>query len=244
MKRIILLACALPTVVMAQQKPKPVTPKPVTVKPVAKPVQSLKSSLDSLSYAFGASIGKNLKMSNVDNLNYDQLVQGFKDAMGKGGKVKMDDGTCNMVIQTQMQKMAGKGAEKEKTAGAKFMAENKKRKGVVTTASGLQYEIITVGTGIKPKATDTIVAHYAGSLTNGTEFESSYKNGSPITYPANQLVPGWTEALQMMPAGSKWRLFIPSDLGYGDRGSGQIPGGATLIFEMELLEVKPVAKSN
>ena len=191
MKRIILLACALPTLVMAQQKPKPAAPKPATTKPV----QTFKSSLDSLSYAFGASIGKNLKMSNVDNLNYDQLVQGFKDAMGKGGKVKLDEGTCNMVIQTQMQKMAGKGAEKEKAAGAKFLAANKKRKGVITTASGLQYEVITMGTGIKPQASDTVVAHYAGSLINGKEFQSSYTAGQPITYPANQLVPGWTEAI-------------------------------------------------
>lgn len=242
MKRILLLACALPTLAMAQQKKQPAATKPVA-KPAA-PAQAFKSSLDSLSYAFGASIGRNLKMSNVDNLNYTLLLQGFKDAMNKGGKVKMDDNTCNMVIQTQMQQMAGKGAAKEKAAGAKFLAENRKRKGVVALPSGLQYEVITMGTGVKPKAADTVVAHYAGSLINGTEFESSYKNGSPITYPANQLVRGWTEALQMMPVGSKWKLYIPSDLGYGDRGSGQIPGGATLIFEMELLEVKPVATSN
>jgi FKBP-type peptidyl-prolyl cis-trans isomerase len=127
-----------------------------------------------------------------------------------------------------------------KAEGKKFLAENKKRSGVVELPSGLQYEIIKAGNGPIPKATDTIVAHYAGSLLDGKEFQSSYKIGEPIRYPANRLVKGWTEALIRMPAGSKWKLYIPSELGYGDYGQGQdIPGGATLIFEMELLEVIP-----
>lgn len=126
----------------------------------------------------------------------------------------------------------------DKEAGAKFLEENKKRPGVITLPSGLQYEIITKGTGPIPKATDTVKANYIGMLIDGKEFDNSYKRGEPITIPVTGVIRGWIEALEMMPVGSKWKLFIPSDLGYGDRGAGGvIPGGAALIFEMELLEI-------
>ena len=133
--------------------------------------------------------------------------------------------------------MSGKaGAEKE--AGKKFLAENKKRPGVIELPNGLQYEILKAGTGEKPKATDTVKAHYAGSLINGQEFDNSYKRGEPLEIPVSGVIQGWVQALQMMPVGSKWKLYIPSDLGYGDRGAGgAIPGGAALIFEIELLEI-------
>lgn len=126
----------------------------------------------------------------------------------------------------------------DKEAGKKFLEENKKRPEVVTLPSGLQYEVITKGTGPIPKATDTVRANYAGMLIDGTEFDNSYKRGQPITIPVTGVIAGWVEALQMMPVGSKWKLYIPSDLGYGDRGAGgAIPGGAALIFEIELLDI-------
>ena len=125
-----------------------------------------------------------------------------------------------------------------KEEGRKFLADNKKRPGVVELPSGLQYEIIKQGTGEKPKATDTIKAHYAGTLINGQEFDNSYKRGEPIILPVGGVIQGWVQALQLMPVGSKWKLYIPSDLGYGDRGAGSaIPGGSALIFEIELLEI-------
>ena len=132
----------------------------------------------------------------------------------------------------------GNKALTEKEAGQKFLAENKKRAGVVELPSGLQYEIIKQGNGPIPKATDTVKAHYAGTLINGQEFDNSYKRGEPIVIPVTGVIQGWVQALQLMPVGSKWKLYIPSDLGYGDRGAGgAIPGGAALIFEIELLDI-------
>ncbi len=126
----------------------------------------------------------------------------------------------------------------KKLIGTKFLAENKKRTGVFTTASGLQYEILTKGTGPQPALSDTISAHYRGALLNGKEFDNSYKRGEPLSIPVAGVIPGWTEALQLMPVGSKWKLFIPSELAYGDYGAGQdIPGGATLVFDIELIGI-------
>ena len=131
--------------------------------------------------------------------------------------------------------MAKNNAEKEK--GAKFLEENKKKPGIVTLPDGLQYEIITKGTGAIPTAADTVKANYAGALLNGQEFDNSYKRGEPLIIPVSGVIRGWTEALQLMPVGSKWKLYIPSELGYGDRGAGAIPGGATLEFTIELLDI-------
>ena len=129
-------------------------------------------------------------------------------------------------------------ANAEKETGSKFLEANKKKPGVTTLPSGLQYEVITKGTGPVPTATDTVKANYVGTLIDGKEFDNSYKRGEPITIPVNGVIRGWTEALQLMPVGSKWKLYIPSDLGYGDRGAGgAIPGGAALIFEIELLDI-------
>jgi FKBP-type peptidyl-prolyl cis-trans isomerase len=143
-----------------------------------------------------------------------------------------------MTIQTKLMQYMNSKSSAVKEEGKKFLAENKKRPGVIELPNGLQYEIIRQGTGEKPKATDTVKAHYAGSLINGTEFDNSYKRGQPLVIPVSGVIQGWVQALQMMPVGSKWKLFIPSDLGYGDRGAGgAIPGGAALIFEIELLEI-------
>lgn len=246
MKKILVLAAALPVFAMAQKTTKPATPaKPsIAVKPtVKKPATpaakgTLKSSLDSLSYALGTRIALNLNANNIDTLSYAAFVDGIKDVLKKK-TLKFDDNACNNIINTKLQEMASKGSAKEKEASAKFLAENKKKAGVTTTASGLQYEVITMGTGIKPTAEDTVVCHYAGTLINGKEFDNSYKRGEPISFPVTGVIKGWTEAVQLMPKGSKWKLYIPSELGYGDRGAGQdIPGGAALIFEVELVDVK------
>ncbi len=239
MKKVFLLVVILPTLILAQQ-PKKVAPKrPVTntTKTVA-PKNSLKTGLDTLSYALGTRIALNLTANNIDSLSYIAFTDGVRDALRKA-KLKFTDEECNSIINIKMQEMAGKGSAKEREASAKFLEANKKNTGVITTASGLQYQIITVGTGIKPTADDTVVCHYAGTLINGKEFDNSYKRGEPISFPVTGVIKGWTEALQLMPKGSKWKLFIPSELGYGDRGAGQdIPGGAALIFEVELVDVK------
>jgi FKBP-type peptidyl-prolyl cis-trans isomerase FklB len=143
-----------------------------------------------------------------------------------------------MTVQKQMQEFTSNKAQGQKEESKNFLAENKKRPGVVELPNGLQYEIIKEGTGEKPKATDTVKAHYAGSTIDGKEFDNSYKRGEPLQIPVGGVIQGWVQALQMMPVGSKWKLFIPSDLGYGDRGAGgAIPGGAALIFDIELIEI-------
>lgn len=237
MKKILLLLTALPVVAIAQKTTKPTAPaKAVVAKAPVKKVY--KSGLDSLSYALGTRIALNLNANNIDTLNYNAFVDGIKDVLKKS-TLKFDDNTCNEIINVQLQKLASKGSQKEKDASAKFLAANKKKAGVITTASGLQYEVITMGTGIKPTAEDTVVCHYAGTLINGKEFDNSYKRGEPISFPVTGVIKGWTEAVQLMPKGSKWKLYIPSELGYGDRGAGgDIPGGAALIFEVELVDVK------
>ncbi|MBI3718706.1 MAG: FKBP-type peptidyl-prolyl cis-trans isomerase [Sphingobacteriales bacterium] len=219
--------------VMAQPKTK------VAARPVAKtPIASLKTKLDSLSYAFGQSVASQLKNVEVKDLNYAIFRKGVEDGM-KGAKSAMSSEQMNNCLNEHFMGEKMKEVNAAKAEGKKFLAENKKRSGVIELPNGLQYEIIKTGNGPVPKVSDTIVAHYAGTLLNGKEFDNSYKRGEPIRYPANHLVKGWTEALTRMPAGSKWKLYIPSDLGYGDYGQGEIPGGAVLVFEMELLEVIP-----
>jgi FKBP-type peptidyl-prolyl cis-trans isomerase FklB len=179
-----------------------------------------------------------LNANNIDSLSYTAFVDGIKDVLKKS-TLKFDDNTCNTIINTKLQEMASKGSKKEKEAGEKFLAANKKKVGVTTTASGLQYEVVTMGTGVKPTSEDTVVCHYAGTLVSGKEFDNSYKRGEPISFPVTGVIKGWTEALQLMPKGSKWKLYIPSELGYGDRGAGgDIPGGSALIFEVELIDIK------
>jgi FKBP-type peptidyl-prolyl cis-trans isomerase FklB len=238
MKKILLLLTALPVVAIAQKTIKPTAPAKKAVVAKAPVKKVYKSGLDSLSYALGTRIALNLNANNIDTLNYNAFVEGIKDVLKKS-TLKFDDNTCNEIINVQLQKLASKGSQKEKDASAKFLAANKKKAGVITTASGLHYEVITMGTGIKPTAEDTVVCHYAGTLINGKEFDNSYKRGEPISFPVTGVIKGWTEAVQLMPKGSKWKLYIPSELGYGDRGAGgDIPGGAALIFEVELVDVK------
>jgi FKBP-type peptidyl-prolyl cis-trans isomerase FklB len=195
------------------------------------------NSIDSLSYSIGVQVAEYYKTQGVEKINGDFVKKAFDDVLNNK-KLIISEDACNMNIQQKLQQFMSKKISGDKEAGAKFLEENKKRPGVVTLPSGLQYEIITKGTGPIPKSTDTVKANYAGTLIDGTEFDNSFKRGAPITIPVTGVIRGWVEALEMMPVGSKWKLFIPSDLGYGDRGAGgAIPGGAALIFDIELLEI-------
>ena len=208
--------------------------KPMTVKT---PVKATLSSTDSLSYAMGVQTAEYYKTQGVEKIN-TALVKKAYDDVYTNKILLISPEQCNMTVQKKLQEFMSQKSNVEKEAGAKFLEENKKKPGVITLPSGLQYEIITKGTGPLPKATDTVKANYIGSLIDGKEFDNSYKRGEPIIIPLTTVIRGWVEALQLMPVGSKWKLYIPSDLGYGDRGAGgAIPGGATLIFEIELLDI-------
>lgn len=204
----------------------------------------LKTQLDSVSYCIGLDIGKNLQRQSVE-VNPNVLARGIGDvASGKTALLTDEQVHATLtafqqqVREQQQEKMKAAG-EKARQEGEKFLAENKKEKGVTTLPSGLQYKVLTMGTGPKPKAEQTVKVHYKGTLIDGTEFDSSYKRGEPTVYPVNGFVKGWIEALQLMPVGSKWQLFVPSDLAYGEAGAGQvIPPNATLIFEIELLSIE------
>lgn len=204
----------------------------------------MKTTIDSVSYAIGADIGANLKRSKMDSLNVDLMAVGLQD--GLDSALKLDAETLQAVMQSFMMKMQAermaeeqKAGEDNRLAGEAFLAENGKRTGVVTTPSGLQYEVITMGTGPKPIESDRVKVHYTGTLINGEVFDSSVERGEPATFGVGQVIRGWVEGLQLMPTGSKWKLFIPSDLAYGPSGGpgGAIPGNSALIFEVELLEV-------
>ena len=204
----------------------------------------LKTDKDKVSYSIGLDIGTNFKRQSVD-LDQKALAAGIADGLS-GGKPLLTEDEVRKVLAQFQQQMAAKAqqlaqqlAEKNQKEGEVFLAENKKKKGVITLPSGLQYQVITAGTGKIPKATDTVTTHYRGTLIDGTEFDSSYKRGEPASFPVNGVIKGWTEALQLMKVGSKWQLFIPSNLAYGPQGAGQVIGpNATLIFEIELLAIK------
>jgi len=193
--------------------------------------------VDSFSYAIGLEGAAYYKSQGATTVNSALIKKAFDDVYGKK-TLLLTPQQSTQCIQTKLMTYMNSKNSVVKEEGKKFLSENKKRPGVVELPSGLQYEIIKQGTGEKPKATDTVKAHYAGSLINGQEFDNSYKRGQPLEIPVSGVIQGWVQALQLMPVGSKWKLFIPSDLGYGDRGAGgAIPGGATLIFEIELIEI-------
>jgi FKBP-type peptidyl-prolyl cis-trans isomerase FklB len=204
----------------------------------------LKSSRDSVSYSIGINIGNNLKSQMVD-ADPNIVAQGIKDILDSNKTLITAEQAQEIIMAFQKQLMAKheetmKGqAEKNKKDGEAFLAENKKKEGIVTLPNGLQYKVITMGTGKKPKATDTVSVNYRGTLIDGKEFDSSFKRGEPATFPLTQVIKGWTEGLQLMPVGSKFQFFIPSELGWGERGTGQlIQPNATVIFEVELLSIK------
>lgn len=213
------------------------TKRPVKKLAATKTVVKPMTPLDSLSYAMGVQTAQYFKMDGVDKINSDMIKKAYEDVYNNK-PLLMQDEQCSMIIQTKLQQLMMDKIKDEKEVSNKFLEENKKRPGVITLPSGLQYEIITKGTGPIPTAADTIKANYVGTTMDGKEFDNSYKRGSPLVIPVSGVIRGWTEALQLMPVGSKWKLYIPSDLGYGDRGAGTaIPGGAALIFEIELLDI-------
>jgi FKBP-type peptidyl-prolyl cis-trans isomerase len=218
-------------------------------KPRTQPVLTLKTQKDKVSYALGANLGMNLHKQSVE-VDPAIVLRGLKDALAAGKMLLTDDEAKAALMQLQAE-VRNKQQEKMKVAGelnkkegVEFLAANKTKDGVVTLPSGLQYKILTEGAGAKPAATDTVVCNYRGTLISGTEFDSSYKRGQPASFPVNGVIKGWTEALQLMPVGSKWQLFVPAELGYGDRGAGgEIGPSATLIFEVELLSIQGKDKS-
>ena len=203
----------------------------------------LKDLKDKASYSIGLNIGTNFKKQNVE-LNPDALLAGVKDALS-GNKPALNETEAREVMNTwskELQEKQKAMADKNAAEGEKFLAENKKKEGVKTTATGLQYKSLKEGTGPQPKASDTVTVDYRGTLINGTEFDSSYKRGQPATFPLNGVIKGWTEGLQLMKVGSKYQFFIPSDLAYGPRAMGpDIAANSTLIFEVELKGIQPAA---
>ena len=222
----------------AKTTPKPPAAKTGITTAKAPVVLTLKTPKDKASYAIGMNIGKSIHKDSVD-IDLSILMRGIKDSM-KGGKTLLTDDEAKAALTALQADMIKKMQEK----GEAFLAENKTKEGVVALPSGLQYKILKEGTGPKPTAADTVVCNYKGTLIDSTEFDSSAKHGGPATFPVSGVIKGWTEALQLMPVGSKWQLFIPSELGYGARGG---PGGAigpysALIFEVELISVQPKAE--
>ncbi len=214
--------------------------------------RELKTQKDKVSYGIGMDIGRSFKQQNLDgkDIDMDKLRTGIQDIMG-GVTPLLSDSQLQETMMGFQKEMAGrqdsvnrKKGEENLKLGQEFLAKNAKEPGVVVLPDGLQYKIITAGTGKKPDSTSSVTVNYVGTLIDGTEFDSSIKRGQPVTFPVNGVIRGWTEVLQLMPMGSKWKVFIPSVLGYGDRGAGQKIGpNATLIFEVELISIADAPKT-
>jgi len=227
--------------VAAQQSPAAAPPTPATAtpkKPAAPATEAAASDKSAASYSLGVSMGEQLRNNGVtpDAVNSQRLAQGVHDALS--GKVTMSEADQKNIQQLVRNAQQG-AAEANHQAATKFLAENAKKPGVVTTASGLQYKVLAPGSGESPKASDEVTVNYRGTLLDGTEFDSSYKRGQPASFPVGRVIPGWTEALQLMKPGAKYQLFVPPQLAYGDHGRPGIPPGSLLTFEVELLSFKP-----
>lgn len=235
MKYKLLLAVAMSTAIIGcnQQAAEP-------VKPV------LDDEVKRVSYGMGLGLGQRIKQEPFD-IDVDVFSQGIKDAIAGNEPLMTQQEIATEMQAFQQQQVANqqeqmnKVGEQNKLDGEAFLAENATKEGVVTTETGLQYKVLTEGDGAKPGATDVVEVNYAGKLLDGTEFDSSYKRGASVSFPVNGVIPGWTEALQLMPVGSKWELYIPSDLAYGPGGTsgGPIGPNATLVFEVELIAIEP-----
>jgi FKBP-type peptidyl-prolyl cis-trans isomerase len=240
---LVFVAGVMMTYAQTKPAPKPVAKPTTAPKPVAKaPVKPkgivLKNGLDSLSYAIGILDATFFKQQGIDTLNYEALKQAVRDVIEGTDTLKMNPNMADQVLREKLQAAALKKIQPTIDEGEKFLAENKKRKEVVTTETGLQYEIITEGTGATPADTNTVKVHYTGTLINGKVFDSSRDRGEPIEFPLNGVIRGWTEGVQRMKVGSRYKFYIPYQLAYGTQGSPPvIPGGAMLIFDVELLEI-------
>jgi FKBP-type peptidyl-prolyl cis-trans isomerase len=235
MKQLLVVLSLVVTVQVAHAQAKKPAAKTAPAVTAATPL--LKNGKDSLSYAIGLLDGNFFKQQGISEINPQALGNGFADVMK--GKGVMTPEKADQLVRAEMQKVARRKVQPNIDAGAKFMAENAKKPGVKTTASGLQYEVIKQGDGPHPAATDTVVMHYTGTTIDGRKFESSRDRGEPLVYPLNRLIQGWVEGVQLMSVGSIYKLYIPYNMAYGEQGSGEaIPGGSTLIFDLELLDVK------
>lgn len=193
--------------------------------------------MDKISYALGLSIGNNFLTSGIKGLKIEDFVKGLDDVLSeKKPDISYDE--AKQIIQDYFMQLQAEQVRLNKEAGEEFLRLNKEKAGVITLPSGLQYEILQEGTGAKPTSTDQVRCHYHGTLVNGTVFDSSVQRGEPAVFGVSQVIPGWVEALQLMETGAKWRLFIPSELAYGERGAGEVIGpNSTLIFEVELIDI-------
>jgi FKBP-type peptidyl-prolyl cis-trans isomerase FklB len=249
MKRtpILIAALALASGVYAEDA----KPSPSPAAGQASPSSAFKDEKDKLSYTIGVDIGKTLQRIPAE-LNQSALTQGITDVLGNKPKA-LTDAELQQVMQAFQQKLAQQReeamvqkqqdnkvtAEKNKAEGKKFLDTNSKQPGITTLSDGLQYKVVKNGTGEKPKDTDVVEVNYKGTLIDGKEFDSSEKNGGPVSFPVNEVIKGWSEALKLMPVGSKWQLYLPPELAYGDEGEGDdIAPGSTLVFEVELLGIK------
>jgi FKBP-type peptidyl-prolyl cis-trans isomerase FklB len=230
MKKIVVAILVLFAVSAQAQKKKPVA-KSTASATAAKPFKNI---ADSASYALGMSVANFYKQQGFKNLNTALIAKAISDVQA-GKKPPFTEEQANECIMFYV----NPSLRTTINEGKKFMAANASKPGVKTTASGIQYEVLKDAQGPRPKATDTVVVNYVGTLLNGTEFDNSIKRGEPIEFPLNGVIRGWTEGLQLMPVGSKYKFYIPYNLGYGLNGNGPIPGGATLVFEVELLKIKP-----
>ncbi|ACU59440.1 FKBP-type peptidyl-prolyl cis-trans isomerase [Chitinophaga pinensis] len=220
----------------AQKKKK--SKKDEAVPVAVAPAPLLQTKLDTISYAIGLEFGSMLKMQGLDSVKTEVLSKALTDAMNNGTPlITKEQG--NMSVSDYLQQLKAEKMQKNKVAGEQFLAENKTKPGVVALPSGLQYQVITEGTGPKPGLNDKVKTHYHGTLIDGTVFDSSVERGQPISFPVSGVIKGWTEALQLMPVGSKWKLFIPSDLAYGERQAGpKIGPNSALVFEVELIAIE------
>jgi FKBP-type peptidyl-prolyl cis-trans isomerase len=242
MKKLILCGISIVAFcnVHAQQKAKPIPSPAPLVKTAVAATSTFKNSVDSFSYALGINIGESLKQAGVENINSQLVAKALNDVYGNK-KTVFSKEQCNGIVQQKIQEFKQKSTGASKAAGLAFLAKNKTKKGVIALPNGLQYEIQKEGepNGAKPKAVDTVVVNYIGTLTNGTEFDNSFKRGQPASFPLNGVIRGWTEILQLMPKGSKWKVYIPSELAYGENPpSPQIPPNSVLIFEISLEDIK------
>ena len=234
---ILIAALAYSSIAAAQSKPATTQTKPAVAqsKPAAAPL--FKNQLDSASYAFGASIANDLKQRGVNSLNLALVSKAMNDVFS-GGEVNFNQEKSQEVIHGLLSAIERKKFEGAIAEAEKFLTENKKKPGIISLPSGLQYEVIQAGVGPKPVATDEVTVHYKGTLINGQQFDSSYTRGEPTSFTLNQVIPGWTEGLQQMSIGSKYRFFIPYALAYGERGAGKdVLPYSTLIFEVELIKI-------
>ena len=242
MKQNLVAALLLFSLAASAQTKKPLSAaKPAATKAAVKSVPAtaaagLKTLTDSASYAIGISVANFYSQQGMSSINSKVVARAIEDVLAKKTPL-MSDQECNTVMMQLMNGAQEKKSQPQIEAGTAFLAKNKTKAGVKTTASGLQYEVLTEGTGVKPTETDTVTVNYIGTLINGEEFDNSYKRGKPISFPLNGVIRGWTEGVQLMSTGSKYRFYIPHELGYGTNEAGSIPPGSTLIFEVQLLEV-------